>query len=65
MNLNTISLPWYALPTNYKLFFSNPAMYWQLARTYSLNMMVSTSLFFGSKCDEFGGFCPRKSFVTL
>ncbi len=27
--------------------------------------MVLTSLFFGSKCDEFGGFLPRKSFVKV
>jgi hypothetical protein len=38
-------------------------MYWALASTYRLNMAIST--FFLSKCGEFGGLFPEKSFEEV
>jgi hypothetical protein len=36
-------------------FIGNLAMYWRHARIYSLNMAISASFYFPSKCGEFGG----------
>lgn len=38
------------------IFIGNLGMYWRHARIYSLNMAISASFYFPSKCGEFEGF---------